>query len=38
MIGATFALIECAPEKPPEVQFWGIGQKGDIREIDLPAE
>jgi putative phosphoesterase len=38
MAGATFALIECTPEKPPEVQFWGIGIKGNIWKVDLPAE
>jgi putative phosphoesterase len=33
--GATFALIECTPEQPLAVQFWGINAKGDIREIDV---
>lgn len=34
-IGATFALIECAPDKPLKVQFWGIGSRGKIREVQI---
>jgi putative phosphoesterase len=32
--GASFAVIECAPEKPPEVKFWGIGARGEIKQLD----
>jgi putative phosphoesterase len=28
-LGATFAVIECTPDRPLEVQFWGIGAKID---------
>jgi len=33
--GATFAVIECEPDKPLEVEFWGIGSQGKIKEIEL---
>jgi predicted phosphodiesterase len=32
-IGATFAVIECTPDKPLKVKFYGIGEHGGIREI-----
>ncbi|MDR0321556.1 MAG: YfcE family phosphodiesterase [Treponema sp.] len=31
-IGATFAVIECPPDKPVKVKFWGINSRGYIRE------
>jgi hypothetical protein len=31
--GATFALIECAPEKPLDVGFWVIETAGAIRPL-----
>ena len=34
-IGATFATIECAPQKPPVPRFWGIGLRGKIREVQI---
>jgi putative phosphoesterase len=39
IIGATFALIECTPEQPFAVQFWGVDSKGGIQEIEvLPGQ
>jgi len=32
-IGATFAVIECEPEKPLEVKFWGIGLQGKVKRL-----
>jgi len=32
-IGATFAVIECEPEKPLRVEFWGIDDAGNIRKL-----
>jgi putative phosphoesterase len=32
-VGATFAVIECTPDKPLSVQFWSIGAK--ITEITI---
>jgi hypothetical protein len=34
-IGATFAVIECEQGKPLNVNFWGIGAKGEILEINI---
>ena len=34
-IGATFAVIECVPEEPPKVQFWGVGDGGSIKKVKL---
>jgi len=34
-IGATFAVIECAPGEPLKTQFWGIGPHREIRELEL---
>jgi len=31
--GETFAVIDCMPEKPLSVHFWGIGPDYDIREM-----
>jgi putative phosphoesterase len=31
--GATFALIECLPEKPLKIDFWGIDADGRLQEI-----
>jgi len=33
--GATFAVIGCEPGKPLNVEFWGIGSKGEIRELTV---
>jgi hypothetical protein len=35
-LGATFAVIECEPEKPLKVEFWGIGPQKKINKIQLP--
>ena len=32
-VGATFAVIECEPGKPLEVEFWGIGAQGKIKPV-----
>lgn len=32
-IGATFAIINCLPEMPPDVHFWGVSSQGHIGEI-----
>jgi len=32
-IGATFAVIECEPGKPLEVEFWEIGSQGKINRL-----
>jgi len=32
-IGASFAVIECAPNEQPNVEFWGIGDKGQIKRL-----
>jgi len=34
-IGATFAVIECCPGKPFQVEFWGIGARFKIRKLEL---
>ncbi|MDR0300715.1 MAG: YfcE family phosphodiesterase [Treponema sp.] len=34
-IGASFAVIECAPNEPLSVQFWGIGDRGQIRKLKI---
>ena len=31
--GETFAVIDCEPDKPLAVQFWGIDPGGEIRQI-----
>ena len=31
--GATFAVIDFMPEKPLEVEFWNIGDQGEILEF-----
>jgi putative phosphoesterase len=33
--GETFAVIECMPEKPLKVHFWGIESNCNIRELIL---
>ena len=33
--GETFAVIDCIPEKPLAVHFWGIGPACDITEMVL---
>ena len=33
--GATFAVIECTPELPFEVRFYGINPDGGIRELSF---
>jgi putative phosphoesterase len=30
LAGSTFALVECAPEKPPKAAFWKIDDHGEI--------
>ena len=32
-VGETFAIIDCAPDKPLAVQFWGIDPDCNIREL-----
>jgi len=32
-IGASFSVVECAPDQPLKAEFWGIGAKGEIREL-----
>ena len=34
--GATFALVDCEPEESLAVRLWGIGPKGEIREMVVP--
>jgi len=34
-IGATFAVVECIDGEPPKPVFWGIGAKGEIREVKV---
>jgi len=34
-VGASFAVIECLPGEPLTVQFWGIGDKGKIKELKI---
>ncbi|MDR0444229.1 MAG: metallophosphoesterase [Treponema sp.] len=34
-IGASFAVIDCIPGKPLEAEFFGIGARGEIREIKI---
>jgi len=34
-IGATFAVIECIPDKPLNVIFYGIGAQGKIQEVKI---
>ena len=33
--GATFAVIDCVEGEPLNVEFYGIGEKGDIRKINI---
>jgi len=33
--GETFALIDCLPEKPLSVRFWGIDNDYSIRELTI---
>ena len=33
--GASFAVIECAPDKPIKTEFWGIGSKGKIHGLKI---
>jgi len=32
-IGATFTVIECEPEKPLVVEFFGVGTRGKIKKL-----
>jgi putative phosphoesterase len=34
-IGSTFAVIECAENKPLKVEFWGINEKGKISQVKV---
>ncbi len=34
-VGATFAVIECSPDNPLIVNFYGIGSQGKIKEMKL---
>ena len=34
-IGASFAVIECTPGKPLEVEFWGIELRGKIHKLKV---
>jgi len=34
-IGPTFAVIECTEGEQPEVEFFGIGTRGDIRKVKI---
>jgi len=34
-IGATFALIECADDRELKVDFYGISDKGEIRNVKI---
>jgi len=34
-IGSTFAVIECTEGEQPEVEFFGIGARGEIRKVKL---
>jgi putative phosphoesterase len=32
-IGSTFAVIECTEDKPLQVEFWGLSERGKIAKI-----
>ena len=32
-VGATFAVLECSPDTPPQARFFGIGSGGAITEL-----
>ena len=34
-IGASFAVIECMPGELPAVEFWGIGERGNITKLKV---
>jgi putative phosphoesterase len=34
-IGATFAVIECLPDDSLVTEFWGIGNRGEIRKVKI---
>ena len=34
-IGATFAVIECTEGGPLKTEFWGIGARGEIRQVKI---
>jgi putative phosphoesterase len=35
-LGASFAVVECADGKVPEVQFWSVADNGKIEKLSLP--
>jgi len=36
-LGSSFAVIECMPDEQLTVKFWGVSDRGKIKELKLPG-